>query len=149
MDSYQLGLPLDHPAMANIVAARTTKGNGNKPLSEEYIPIPVPLLFPPPPTLENLLPPVPPYADVPDPYQHPSLDPIVSISAGTRHNLAVSRSGNIYSWGYGNQCQLGLTAETEFAVVPTRVRSKQLNGYLVKDASAGGQHCFCVATMPA
>jgi alpha-tubulin suppressor-like RCC1 family protein len=30
-------------------------------------------------------------------------NPIVNIAAGTKHNLAVSRSGHVYSWGYGSE----------------------------------------------
>lgn len=47
------------------------------------------------------------YEEVPD---FPDMDeakdisnPIAQISAGTRHNLAVSRSGHVYSWGLGGE----------------------------------------------
>ena len=30
-------------------------------------------------------------------------NPIAHLSAGTRHNLAVSRSGHLYSWGLGGE----------------------------------------------
>lgn len=64
----------------------------------------------------------------------PNDNPIAHISAGTRHNLAISRSGHVYSWGLGSECsdrtelklvmcQLGLGDEEE-AKVPTLVRSK-------------------------
>lgn len=28
---------------------------------------------------------------------------MVHISAGSRHNLAVSADGNVYAWGYGSE----------------------------------------------
>lgn len=28
---------------------------------------------------------------------------MVNISAGSRHNLAVSADGNVYAWGYGSE----------------------------------------------
>ncbi|KAH6566114.1 hypothetical protein BASA50_006301 [Batrachochytrium salamandrivorans] len=41
------------------------------------------------------------------PYLMPDLKGIVQISAGTNHLIAVSRDGKIYTWGVGEQGQLG------------------------------------------
>jgi len=101
----------------------------------EYVPEPVRICFPPIPQSYEVVPPFPPYAK-----SKPSDNPIAVISAGTRHNLAVSRSGHVYSWGLGNQAQLGLGSE-ESAEVPILVRSKALKSYTATYASAGGQHC--------
>ena len=76
----------------------------------------------------------------------PPFNPIVHLSAGTRNNLAVSRDGNAYSWGSGNQCEFGLgpVVEIQPEPVPSRVKSKALGGWRV-EAGAGGQHCVLLA----
>ncbi|WRT68651.1 uncharacterized protein IL334_005630 [Kwoniella shivajii] len=107
----------------------------------EYVPDPIRICFPPIPETYEVVPPFPAYKD-----SKPSDNPIANISAGTRHNLAISRSGHVYSWGLGNQAQLGLGADTETAEVPSLVRSKLLRPYSAKVASAGGQHCVLLAT---
>ncbi|OCF57685.1 pim1 protein + RNA transporter 2 [Kwoniella mangroviensis CBS 10435] len=107
----------------------------------EYIPEPVRICFPPIPEQYEVVPPFPAYKD-----SKSSDNPIINISAGTRHNLAVSKSGHVYAWGLGNQAQLGLGADTESAEVPSLVRSKLLRPYKAKFASAGGQHCVLLAT---
>ncbi|WWD02144.1 hypothetical protein V865_000182 [Kwoniella europaea PYCC6329] len=107
----------------------------------EYVPEPVRICFPPIPEQYEVVPPFPAYKD-----SKPSDNPIINISAGTRHNLAVSKSGHVYAWGLGNQAQLGLGADTESAEVPSLVRSKLLRPYKAKFASAGGQHCVLLAT---
>ncbi|WWC90461.1 uncharacterized protein L201_005396 [Kwoniella dendrophila CBS 6074] len=107
----------------------------------EYVPEPVRICFPPIPEQYEVVPPFPAYKD-----SKPSDNPIANISAGTRHNLAISKSGHVYSWGLGNQAQLGLGADTESAEVPSLVRSKLLRPYSAKVASAGGQHCVLLAT---
>jgi len=89
--------------------------------------------FPPIPEQYEVVPEMPPYDKL-------ASNPIAQISAGTRHNLAVSRSGHTYSWGLGNQAQLGL-GSAETASVPSLVRSKYLRPYDAVMAAAGGQHC--------
>ncbi|WWC71324.1 uncharacterized protein I206_105278 [Kwoniella pini CBS 10737] len=107
----------------------------------EYVPEPVRICFPPIPESYEVVPPFPAYKD-----SKSTDNPIANISAGTRHNLAVSKSGHVYAWGLGNQAQLGLGADTESAEVPSLVRSKLLRPYSAKIASAGGQHCVLLAT---
>jgi regulator of chromosome condensation len=80
----------------------------------------------------------------------PCGDKIAQVSAKDRHNLAVSQDGELFSWGSGSTCQLGLGKdedgnEIETAATPTKVTSKQLEGWKVKAASAGGQHCVILA----
>ncbi|KAF8335878.1 regulator of chromosome condensation 1/beta-lactamase-inhibitor protein II [Cantharellus anzutake] len=122
------------------------------PPIDDFIPEPVPILFPPPllcgsqPQTDSDAPPT--WTD--DAYTSPPADPIIHISAGTRHNLAVSKSGYVYAWGFSTQCALGLGKDVEFARVPTRVRSKKLDGdergtWLVEKTAAGGQHCLMLA----
>ncbi|ORY29674.1 regulator of chromosome condensation 1/beta-lactamase-inhibitor protein II [Naematelia encephala] len=108
---------------------------------DEYIPEPVRICFPPIPETYEIVPDFPTYSE-----SSPSDNPIADIAAGTRHNLAVSRSGHVYSWGLGIQAQLGL-GQQESAEVPTLVRSKWLKPYTAIKVSAGGQHCALVARL--
>ncbi|GFZ51886.1 Poly(A)+ RNA transport protein 2 [Saitozyma sp. JCM 24511] len=106
---------------------------------DEFVPEPVRIAFPPIPEKYEVVPPFPSWAE-----SRPQDNPIAHISAGTRHNLAVSRSGHVYSWGLGVNAQLGLGSE-ETAEVPSLVRSKSLRPYTAVYASAGGQHCVLLA----
>ena len=167
-DGREVGLADDHPAMKELAirkaAARVAIAKGSKEAHatdestnatgedapaipsavDEFIPEPVPILFPPPPTSDNNNPPLPPFS--PDMLESPPINPIAHLSAGTRHNLAVSRDGNAYSWGSGNGCELGLGPDVEVQPVPSRVKSKALEGWNIEAASAGGQHCLLLAT---
>lgn len=42
--------------------------------------------------------------------------------------------------------QLGLGVDTEEQATPSRVRWKGADDWFVEDASAGGQHCFLLAS---
>ncbi|KAF8318024.1 RCC1/BLIP-II [Clavulina sp. PMI_390] len=121
------------------------------PPQNEFVSTPVPIPFPPPPSAAELAidselandPPFPAWSDTF--YQAPPDDPVVQISAGTRHNLAVTKAGHVYAWGFSPQNALGLGEKEEAAKVPTRVRSESLLGWKVVNASAGGQHCLALA----
>jgi regulator of chromosome condensation len=113
------------------------------PAVDEFIPEPVPILFPPPPNADNNNPPLPTFSA--DMITTPPINPIAHLSAGTRHNLAVSRDGNAYSWGSGNGCELGLGPDIDVQPVPSRVKSKAMDGWKVEVAGAGGQHCVLLA----
>lgn len=54
--------------------------------------------FPPIPEKYEVVPDFPSYAD-----SKADENPIAHISAGTRHNIAVSKSGHVYSWGLGRE----------------------------------------------
>lgn len=69
---------------------------------------------------------------------------IASLSSSARNVLAVSTQGTVYSWGYGNQSQLGLGDE-EAVETPTEVKSKQYKGFKGVMVSAGGQHSALLA----
>jgi regulator of chromosome condensation len=75
-------------------------------------------------------------------YTSAASNPVAHISAGTRHNLAVTTSGHTYSWGLGVLEQLGLGEGVDSAAIPTIVRSKFLRPYDAVLPTAGGQHCF-------
>ena len=147
-DGFELGLADEHEAMVELKARvkvqkkeaeeEWTKNGGNLDempqfFVDEYIPEPVQIFFPPPPTSED-----------PDPavIHGDTTTKIASISIGMRHNLAVSEAGHAYSWGYGNQGQLGLGSDVEGQKVPRRVRSKAMDGWKVIGCAAGGQHCL-------
>ncbi len=122
------------------------------PPMNDFVPEPVPILFPSLSLCGSQsqtdidAPPV--WTD--DAYTSPPADPIVHVSAGTRHNLAVAKSGCVYSWGFSTQCALGLGKDVEFVKTPTRIRSKKLDGdekgtWIAEKVAAGGQHCLMLA----
>ncbi|CAO1621925.1 unnamed protein product [Sympodiomycopsis kandeliae] len=78
------------------------------------------------------------------PFSESSSSKISSISSGARFNLATDSNGQIFSWGFGNQSQLGLGDE-ESAEIPTVVKSKQFKGYKAVLVAAGGQHSTVLA----
>lgn len=68
-------------------------------------------------------------------------NPIQQIACGEAVSFAVSRNGDLYSWGFGSCLQLG-TAEDEDEFLPTKMEGKNLQSELheVLGISAGGQH---------
>lgn len=115
VDNSQLGLGPNHPAMSSPTAKESN-----------FIPAPTEITFPAPPDTDENTP-----------------NPIVHVSANGRHNLAVSRSGHAYSWGFGNTCQLGLGMDTEEQQTPDRIRWKNSDAeWIIEGAEAGGQHCI-------
>ncbi len=86
------------------------------------------------------------YGDVPelDDYTEDVVNPIAQISCGPHYNVAVSRSGWVYTWGQGPGSELGL-GPAEDSPVPTLCRSKQLAPYDAVRAGAGGQHVLLLA----
>lgn len=95
------------------------------PPPDEFVPTPVHIPFPPSPV-------------------DGTPTKIVRISSGPRFNIAVASDGTPYSWGFGNQAQLGQGQE-EVVLTPTPIKSKQIEGYRTVDATAGGQHCALLA----
>lgn len=117
------------------------------PLQNEFVIKPVPIPFPSPPkSLSDSGeedPALSAWSD--DYYTKAPEDPVVQISAGTRHNLAVTKAGHVYAWGFSPQSALGLGKDVESAKTPTRVKSKAMKGWFVDKVSAGGQHCLALA----
>lgn len=66
-------------------------------------------------------------------------DPVVHVSAGTHNNAAVTASGALYTWGEGNQGELGIGDETE-AKTPTVVVRKTGGAWAAISVACGGQH---------
>lgn len=92
-DSSQLGLAPDHPATQKM-----------KEEKSEHISTPVRVFFPPGPSADEPNPGLPAYKAGDD---DQVINPIVKVSVGGRASLAVSKSGHVYSWGYGASCQVG------------------------------------------
>lgn len=115
------------------------------PLQNEFVMQPVPIPFPPPPSSLDSEedPELPPWND--SYYTTAPGDPVAHISVGTRHNLAVTRGGFVYAWGFSPQSALGLGRDVEAAKTPTRVKSKAMKGWIVDQIAAGGQHCLALA----
>lgn len=72
--------------------------------------------------------------------------PISQISAGPRYSVVVARNGQAYSWGLGQNSELG-QGDEETVETPTVLRSKALRGAVSLSASAGGQHAILL-TLP-
>lgn len=68
------------------------------------------------------------------------LDGVVSISSGGRHNLALRNDGTLWSWGYGNQGQLGIGTGSPYSLmVPLEAGS-------VDFAQGGAFHSLVMVT---
>uniref|UniRef100_W5K813 HECT and RLD domain containing E3 ubiquitin protein ligase 4 n=2 Tax=Astyanax mexicanus TaxID=7994 RepID=W5K813_ASTMX len=65
---------------------------------------------------------------------------IVQVTCGYRHSLALSRRGQIFSWGQNKYGQLGLGKEGPSVLTPQLVQS--LLGIPFAQISAGGAHSF-------
>lgn len=66
-------------------------------------------------------------------------DRIVHISAGTHNNIAITEGGALYSWGEGNQGELGVGEDGE-APTPTVVVRREGGSWAAVSAACGGQH---------
>lgn len=91
-DSSQLGFSPDHPAAIKAQEADL-----------DYVYTPARVFFPPVPTTDKPQPDLPKYKQA-DELKVPN--PIVKVVASGRYNLAVSKSGHAYSWGYGAESQV-------------------------------------------
>jgi regulator of chromosome condensation len=92
IDSSQLGLPADHPAI-----------NEAKKNEKDYVAPPTRISFPPSPTKDEPNPVLPPYSES---AEKEIKNPISKISVSGRGNLVISEAGYAYSWGYGASCQV-------------------------------------------
>lgn len=64
---------------------------------------------------------------------------IASVSAGSRHTLALTSDGDVYSWGWGHLGQLG-HGEARSLSTPTKISTLKQ----VICISAGGVHSACI-----
>lgn len=67
---------------------------------------------------------------------------IVQIASGQYHSLALTNSGDLYSWGSNAYGQLGLGNVTEMNSTPTLIKS--LTGIPIAFITCGGNHSFAV-----
>ncbi|XP_017319149.2 probable E3 ubiquitin-protein ligase HERC4 isoform X4 [Ictalurus punctatus] len=67
---------------------------------------------------------------------------VVQVSCGYRHSLALSRRGQIFSWGQNRYGQLGLGKEGLCILTPQVIHS--LQGIPFAQISAGGAHSFAL-----
>lgn len=68
---------------------------------------------------------------------------IVQIACGQYHALALTNSGELYSFGSNLHGQLGLGFESEKVAKPTLVKS--LAGVPISFLCCGGNHCFVIS----
>lgn len=72
--------------------------------------------------------------------------PIAQVSAGPRYSVAVARDGFAYTWGLGQNSELG-QGDEETVETPTQLKSKSLKEAVCLATSAGGQHAILL-TLP-
>jgi len=72
-------------------------------------------------------------------------DSVVSISCGGNHNFAQTRSGHLYSWGFGETNCLGHGVDRD-EPEPKRVSFSKagVEGVEVVQAVGGGQHSMLI-----
>ncbi|OQR92840.1 regulator of chromosome condensation (RCC1) [Thraustotheca clavata] len=64
---------------------------------------------------------------------------VVAVSCGSRHTLALTSAGDVFSWGWGQMGQLG-NESLKTSNVPTRISFFEDAGIKVVSISAGGCH---------
>ncbi|XP_038648646.1 probable E3 ubiquitin-protein ligase HERC6 isoform X2 [Scyliorhinus canicula] len=69
--------------------------------------------------------------------------PVVQVTCGRYHSLALCKDGAIYSWGQNTYGQLGLGEGFYSQLQPNRVTS--LTGIPVAQIAAGGRHSFALS----
>ncbi|XP_062852316.1 probable E3 ubiquitin-protein ligase HERC6 [Trichomycterus rosablanca] len=69
--------------------------------------------------------------------------PVVQVACGNCHSLALTKGGEVFSWGQNNYGQLGLGKSVVLQPAPALVRA--LTGVPVIQISAGGAHTLALA----
>ncbi|XP_071479300.1 probable E3 ubiquitin-protein ligase HERC4 [Diadema antillarum] len=68
---------------------------------------------------------------------------VVQVSCGSRHSLALTRDGRVFSWGDNSVGQLGIGSTTPlFSDCPLVIR--KLRGLPITQLSCGGSHSFAL-----
>ncbi|KAF9995036.1 hypothetical protein BGZ65_009332 [Modicella reniformis] len=82
--------------------------------------------------------------------RHPTLisglPPIKAISVGDNHTLALTRSGDVYAWGYGEMLACG-NGEEEDVEKPLKLTGQQIENCRILKVAAGGQHSVILAVL--
>ncbi|XP_012973177.1 probable E3 ubiquitin-protein ligase HERC6 isoform X2 [Mesocricetus auratus] len=68
---------------------------------------------------------------------------IIQVSCGHYHSLALSKDGQVFSWGSNAQGQLGLGKQSGAQAKPQKV--KTLQGIPLAQVAAGGAHSFALS----
>uniref|UniRef100_A0A8C5C1H5 Uncharacterized protein n=1 Tax=Gadus morhua TaxID=8049 RepID=A0A8C5C1H5_GADMO len=71
--------------------------------------------------------------------------PLVQVTAGGAHTLALSVSGTVFGWGQNDAGQLGLGDMTETSVVPSPTPVAALSGVPLVQVTAGGAHTLALS----
>ncbi|KIY47664.1 RCC1/BLIP-II protein [Fistulina hepatica ATCC 64428] len=71
-------------------------------------------------------------------------DPVEHISCGTHNNMAVTRSGALYSWGRQVVGELGVGEDDGFRPTPTAIVRREGGRWRAEAVSCGGQHCLAL-----
>ncbi|KAJ0000248.1 hypothetical protein NQD34_012090 [Periophthalmus magnuspinnatus] len=74
-----------------------------------------------------------------DPTPVTGMEPVCSVACGASVSYAVTKEGDVYSWGMGTNMQLG-TGEEDDEWSPVKMTGKQLENRTVLMVSSGGQH---------
>ncbi|KAG9321868.1 hypothetical protein KVV02_002204 [Mortierella alpina] len=80
--------------------------------------------------------------------RHPTLIPglpsVKAISVGGNHTLALSHTGDVYAWGFGEMLACG-NGEEEDVEKPLKLTGQQIEHCRVLKVAAGGQHSVILA----
>ncbi|XP_041797320.1 probable E3 ubiquitin-protein ligase HERC6 [Chelmon rostratus] len=71
--------------------------------------------------------------------------PVIQVACGNSHSLALTKGGDVLSWGLNSHGQLGLGREVSLQYTPVLVRA--LSGVAVTQISAGATHTLFL-TLP-
>ncbi|KAF4529591.1 hypothetical protein B566_EDAN017940 [Ephemera danica] len=66
------------------------------------------------------------------------------VECGSTVSFALTDNGKVFSWGFGENLQLG-TGEEADQFEPVLVTGKQIEGHKVIAVSSGGQHTMLIA----
>ncbi|KAM6971950.1 putative E3 ubiquitin-protein ligase HERC6 [Aplochiton taeniatus] len=69
--------------------------------------------------------------------------PVVQVACGNSHSLALTKAGEVFSWGLNTYGQLGLGRKVPLQPQPSLVQS--LTGVAVSQISAGGAHTLVLS----
>ena len=70
--------------------------------------------------------------------------PVAAVSCGSRHTIALTQDGRVFTWGWGKMGQLGHGNDQPIST-PTCVEYFQKNNIKIAYVSAGGCHSGAVA----
>lgn len=73
----------------------------------------------------------------------PRLQNVVKVAAGSNHAIALDKKGCVFTWGFGEQCQLGRRINARFSksgLVPSTFGLRKD----ISDIGAGADHSFAI-----